>query len=153
VDSDYEKFQEMLQEDMKTTYSEVAYEHATKPRNVGQMSDADTFGKIKGPCGDTMAVWLKVVDGVIKEATFVTDGCQTSHAAGSMTTEMAKGKTLDNAMQIGQEDVLRELGGLPGDSEHCALLASNTLKKAIVNYRLIQSLPKRENYKHLSIDL
>lgn len=152
MSSDYEKFQEMFQEDLQESYSKIAYEHATHPRNAGQMDDADASGKIKGSCGDSMAVWIKVVDGVITNATFVTDGCHTSQAAGSMTTEMAKGKKLDEAMNISQQDVLDALDGLPESSVHCALLSTNTLKEAIINYRLLQSLPDRPNYQKIVFD-
>ena len=99
------------------------------------MEETNAFGIVTGPCGDTMAILLKVEDNEIAEISLTTDGCMTSLAAGSMTTEMAKGKTLIDAQQISQQDVLDALDGLPKESEHCALLAVNTLREAIINYQ------------------
>ena len=114
--------------------SRVAFDYATRPGNSGSMEDADGFASITGPCGDTMAIWLKVDDGIISDASFTTDGCTTTIASGSMITEMAKGKTVGQAQEIGQRDVLDALQNLPEDSQHCALLAANTLKEAIKDY-------------------
>ena len=81
-----------------------------------------------------MSIWLNINSGTIINAGFVTDGCGTTLASGSMVTEMAKGKFLTEAQNIGQQDILDALGGLPEESEHCALLAANTLKAAIRDY-------------------
>ncbi len=129
---DWEKF---LETAMKQIYSETLLDHGRNPRNLGDLEEANAFGIVTGPCGDTMAIWLKVEDNEIAEISFTTDGCMTSLAAGSMTAEMAKGKTLIDAQQISQQDVLDALGGLPKESEHCALLAVNTLREAIINYQ------------------
>jgi nitrogen fixation NifU-like protein len=102
-----------------------------QPRNFGPLERFNGHARITGPCGDTMEVWLLVREGRISEATFTTDGCGPSRAAGSMATELAIGKPSTEAAQIGQADILSALGGLPEESEHCALLASNTLKAAI----------------------
>jgi len=105
------------------------------PTNWGQMENPDGFSRITGPCGETMQIALKVEGDRIKEARFVTDGCATSIASGSMATEFAQEKTLEEAQSITQEVILDALGGLPEESEHCALLASNVLLAAIQNYR------------------
>jgi nitrogen fixation NifU-like protein len=81
-----------------------------------------------------MQIWLKVKDGNIDNATFMTDGCGTSVASGDMITELARGKSVDEARKIDQKEVLDALGGLPEESEHCALLAELTLKEALDNY-------------------
>jgi nitrogen fixation NifU-like protein len=81
-----------------------------------------------------MSIWLNINSGTIINAGFVTDGCGTTLASGSMVTEMAKGKPLAEAQKISQRDILDALGGLPEESEHCALLAANTLKAAIRDY-------------------
>jgi len=104
------------------------------PRNQGVMDHADGFAKVCGPCGDTINIWLKVNDGIITDIAFTTDGCGTSIASGSMVTSLARGKSLDEARKIDQQDVLAALGGLPTESEHCALLASNVLREAIKNF-------------------
>ncbi|HUV56308.1 MAG TPA: iron-sulfur cluster assembly scaffold protein [Dehalococcoidales bacterium] len=127
--------EELLETAMKQIYSETMLDHGRNPRNLGDLEETNAFGIICGPCGDTMAMWLKVEDNKIADIGFTTDGCMTSLAAGSMTTEMAKGKTLIDAQQISQQDILDALEGLPKESEHCALLAVNTLRDAITNYQ------------------
>jgi len=121
-------------QDARKEYSEITMDLFMNPRNHGPMDKADGFGKVTGPCGDTMSIWIKVDDGKIVNASFTTDGCGTSIASASMATVMAKGKTLDQAERIGQQDILDALGGLPKESVHCALLASNTLKAAIKDH-------------------
>ncbi len=106
-------------------------ERAKHPRNYGSLDDWDGHARITGPCGDTMEFWVKVSAQGILQANFITDGCGASRAAGSMATELATGQLVKEAIQIQQGDVLRALGSLPGDSEHCALLAVNTLQAAI----------------------
>jgi nitrogen fixation NifU-like protein len=132
----WDEFEELIKSRMREVYSDTAIEHGMNPRNVGEIEDADAFAGITGPCGDTMSIWLKIKDDTIIDARFLTDGCGTSRASGSMATELAKGKSISEAQSIGQQDILDALGGLPEDSEHCALLASNTLKEAIKDYRI-----------------
>jgi nitrogen fixation NifU-like protein len=111
----------------------LALDRSNHPRNYGALPHWDARARITGPCGDTMEFWLQVDLGRICAAGFTTSGCGTSRAAGSMTTELAVGKRLAEAARIEQADVLRALGGLPPDSEHCALLAVNTLRAALDN--------------------
>ena len=111
------------------------------------MQHADGFARVTGPCGDTMEIWLKVMDGIIIQATFYTDGCGTSIASGSMVTEMAKGTSIIEAQKISQQNVLDVLGGLPDESEHCALLAANTLKAAIRDYIEMKREPWKRAYR------
>jgi nitrogen fixation NifU-like protein len=132
--SSWEKFEELIKSKMRTVYSEAVVEHSMNPRNLGEGGDANGFGRITGPCGDTMSTWLKVDHDAIVGAGFITDGCGTTFASGSMVTEMAKGKSVAEAQKISQQDILNALGGLPDENEHCALLAENTLKEAIKDY-------------------
>jgi len=143
----WDEFQELVKAEMRKVYSEIVVDHAMNPRNVGNMGNADGFASITGPCGDTMEIWLKVRNGSIVEASFMTDGCSTTIAAGSMVTELAKGKNVTQALKIGQQDVLSALGGLPEESQHCALLAANTLKEAIRDYLVIKNEPWKRTYK------
>jgi len=145
--SSWEQFEELIKAEMRKVYSEMAIDHAMNPRNVGDMADADGFAKVTGPCGDTMEIWLKVNNGTITEATFMTDGCGTSIASGSMITEMAKEKNIIEARKISQQDVLSALGGLPEESQHCALLAANTLKEAIRDYLAMKKEPWKRAYR------
>ena len=138
---DWEKYQQIHETAVKQTYSEIVLDHGRNPRNLGDLEEHNTFGIVIGPCGDTMAIWLKVEDGIIVEISFTSDGCMTSLAAGSMATELARGKTLIDTQKLSQQDVLDSLGGLPEESEHCALLAVDTLKEAIRNYQSMKRNP------------
>lgn len=145
--SAWDKFQEQIRAKMREIYSEAVVEHNLNPRNLGSFSDADGYARITGPCGDTMEMWLKVKGNTIVRAGFTTDGCGTTIASGSMITEMAKGKSLTEAQRISQKDVLDALDGLPEESEHCALLASNTLKAAIRDCIAMQKEPWEKAYR------
>jgi nitrogen fixation NifU-like protein len=147
VSSSWEEFEELIKQEMRKIYSEAAIEHGMNPRNLGKLEGADGFGRVTGPCGDTMDIWLKVKNGAISDIRFMTDGCGTSIASGSMVTELAKGEKLAKANKINQEDVLNGLGGLPEESQHCALLAANTLKAAIKDYLAMQKEPWKRAYQ------
>jgi nitrogen fixation NifU-like protein len=139
--SEWDKIVEELQKELWAGYPETVVDHAMNPRNLGRIERADGLGRVTGPCGDTMEIWLKVGDEVIQAASFWTDGCGTTIAAGSMITELAKGKTIPQAMRITQKDVLDELGGLPEESRHCALLAADTLRESVKNYLACKNEP------------
>jgi len=145
--SEFDELQKLIMADMRTTYAETTIDHAINPRNVGTMEDAEGFGKVTGPCGDTMKIWFKIKNDTVVEATFLTDGCGTSIAAGSMVTELAKGKSISQALKITQQDVLNALGGLPEESTHCALLAANTVKEAIKDYLALKNDPWKRPYR------
>ena len=117
-------------------YSEKVLDHFKNPRNVGEIEDADGVGTVGNPvCGDMMSVYIKVKDDRIDEVKFKTFGCGAAIATTSMTTELAKGKTLDEAMEITRQDVANELGGLPPVKMHCSNLAADALHEAVKNYR------------------
>jgi nitrogen fixation NifU-like protein len=130
----FSELHEMVDSEMERTYSPTVIDHAMNPRNVGILRDANGWAKYTGPCGDTMEIWIKVTGGKIEDAHFWTDGCGTSIASGSMVSELAKGRSLRDAMEIDQQAVLEALGGLPQESEDCALLAAITLKLAVADY-------------------
>ena len=142
-----EKYEELIKAEMKKVYSETVVEHSMNPRNVGDIEDAGGFAKVIGSCDDTMEIWLKVNSDTISDASFMTDGCGTTIAAGSMVTELAKGKSVSQALRIGQEDVLFALDGLPEASKHCALLAANTLKAAVKDYLALKKEPWKRTYR------
>jgi nitrogen fixation NifU-like protein len=143
----WEKFEELMKAEMRKVYSEAVIDHGMNPRNVGDMENADGFAKVTGSCGDTMQVWLKVKDNTISDIRFITDGCGTSIAAGSMVTELARGKSVSQAQRISRQDVLSALGGLPEESEHCALLAADTLKTAVRDYLALKNEPWKRAYR------
>ncbi len=134
LDDPFKELAQSITQDMKEVYSEKTIDHFLNPRNLGEISAPDGFGRITGPCGDTMEICLKVRDSRVMNASFWTDGCGTTIASGSMVTELAKLMNISEAQRISQHDVLAALGGLPEESEHCALLAANTLKEAIKDY-------------------
>ena len=145
--SSWEKFEELIKAEMRKIYSEAVVEHSMNPKNLGELEDADAFARVTGPCGDTMSIWLKVNGNTITDASFITDGCGTTIASGSMVTEMAKEKSVGKARKISHQDVLDALGGLPDESKHCALLAANTLKEAIRDYLAIKKEPWKKAYR------
>jgi len=145
--SAWDKFQEQIKAKMREIYSEAVVEHNLNPRNLGSFPDADGYARITGPCGDTVEMWLKVDGNTIVRASFTTDGCGTTIASGSMSTAMAQGKSRTEAQRISQTDVLDALDGLPEESEHCALLASNTLKAAIRDCIAMQKEPWKKAYR------
>lgn len=117
-------------------YNEKVVDHFSNPRNVGELADADAVGETGSfKCGDTMKLFLKVKDGRIEDVRFQTYGCGAAIASSSMLTEMVKGKTLEEAMEITNQDVADELGGLPPLKLHCSNLAADALHNAIENYR------------------
>ena len=117
-------------------YSEKVIEHFKHPHNMGKIEDADAIGKKGNPaCGDVMHVYIKVKDDRIVDIKFETMGCAAAIATSSMITELAKGKTLDEAMKIGKDDVAEELNGLPPIKMHCSNLAADALHDAIKKYR------------------
>jgi nitrogen fixation NifU-like protein len=147
MSSEPDDLQALVMADARKIYSEIVIDHALHPRNPGIMQDADGFARVTGPCADTMEVWLRVENNVIVDISFMTDGCGTSIASGSMMTELAKGKSVNEATTISQHDILSALGGLPEESQHCALLAANTLKAAIRDYVEIKKHPWKKAYR------
>jgi nitrogen fixation NifU-like protein len=147
MSSELDDLQALVMADARKIYSETVIDHAMNPRNLGAMQGADGFARVTGPCGDTMEVWLRVKSNTITDINFMTDGCGTSIASGSMVTELAKGKSINEAIKISQKDVLNALGGLPEESQHCPLLAANTLKTAIRDHLALQREPWKKAYR------
>jgi nitrogen fixation NifU-like protein len=116
-------------------YSEIVMDHFANPRNMGDMDDPSAVGNVGNPaCGDMMRLYLKIEDGVIVDAKFKTFGCGAAIASSSMLTEMLKGKTLEEAMQISNEEVVNALGGLPQAKIHCSVMAEEALKAAMNDF-------------------
>ncbi|MBI4620353.1 MAG: iron-sulfur cluster assembly scaffold protein [Desulfobacterales bacterium] len=142
-----EETQASIIEDARETFSEEVVNRWLNPKNIGKIEDPDGFGRVTGPCGDTMEISLKVKDDRITKALFMTDGCGTTIATGSMAADLTTGKDIKEALKISQEVILDALGGLPEDSRHCALLASNTLKEAIKDYLAYKRDPWKRVYR------
>ena len=116
-------------------YSEKVMDHFMNPRNVGEIPDADGVGTVGNPvCGDLMSFYIKVDDGRLEDVKFKTFGCGAAIAVSSMVSEMAKGKTLEEAKKITNADVAAELEGLPKNKMHCSNLGADALHEAIEDY-------------------
>jgi len=117
-------------------YSEKVMQHFKKPQNMGEIPDADGVGSVGNPtCGDLMTMYIKVKDNRIEDVKFKTYGCGAAIATSSMTTELAKGKTIEEAMKISRASVAESLGGLPPVKMHCSNLAADALHAAIEDYQ------------------
>ena len=127
---------DLLMEKITGGLSDRVVDYGSNPRNYGSLEKPDGYAKIKGPCGDTMEMYLKIRNDKVIEISYTTDGCMTSHAAGTAATVMAKGQPVRDCIRINQSSILEHLGGMPADSEHCALLAANTFHKALRDYAI-----------------
>ncbi len=117
-------------------YSDKVMDHFMNPRNVGEIEDADGVGQVGNPvCGDVMAMYIKVEDDRISDIKFKTFGCGAAIATSSITTELVKGKTLDEALEISNSRVAEALDGLPPPKMHCSNLAAEALHSAIEDYQ------------------
>ena len=116
-------------------YSDIVKDHFKNPRNVGEIEDADGIGEVGNPvCGDMMSIYIKVKEDRIDDIKFLTFGCGAAIAVSSILTEMAKGKTLDEARKITNKDVAEALAGLPNNKLHCSNLGADALHAAIQDY-------------------
>lgn len=110
--------------------SPILIDHAQRPRNCGLMPRFTGHACLKGDCGDVMAIWVGVEGGVVTSAAFLTTGCGTSHACGSMATVLVKGRRVQEAMRLTDREILEALHGLPVEHEHCAVLTAATVNEA-----------------------
>ncbi len=117
-------------------YTEIVMEHFTNPRNVGEIKDADGIGQVGNPkCGDIMKMYFKIDENeVITDVKFKTFGCGSAIASSSIATELIKGKTVKEALNVSNKKVVEELGGLPSAKIHCSVLAEQAIKSAIFDY-------------------
>jgi nitrogen fixation protein NifU and related proteins len=121
---------------VKGPYSEIVMDHFMNPRNMGEIEDADGIGEVGNPaCGDVTKLYLKIEGNRIVDAKFKTFGCGAAIASSSMTTELIKGKTIDEALSISNEVVAEALGGLPPAKQHCSVLAEEALRVALEDYK------------------
>ena len=126
-----EEIQKEIIEQAREMYSDRVVEEFYNPVNIGRMPDPDAHGLVHGWCGDTMEFFLRLDGDRITEVSFTTDGCGPTVACGSMLTKMVLGKSLHEASQVGPEDLIDALNGLPEESVHCAELATKALREAI----------------------
>ena len=120
---------------MAAFYSEKVMDHFANPRNVGELEDANGVGEIgNAKCGDIMKMYIKVEDGRIADVKFKTFGCGSAIATSSIATEMIKGKTIEEALQLSNKAVVEALDGLPAHKIHCSVLAEEGIKSALADY-------------------
>ena len=116
-------------------YSEKVMDHFQNPRNVGKMEDADGIGEVgNAVCGDIMRMYIKVKDNIITDVSFITFGCGSAIATSSMATEMIKGHTVEEALELSNRAVVEALDGLPAHKIHCSVLAEEAVKAAVKDY-------------------
>ena len=121
---------------MPGPYSDKVMDHFMNPRNMGEIEDADGVGEVGNPaCGDVMKLFLKIENDKIVDVKFKTFGCGAAIASSSMTTELIKGKTIDEALKLSNQAVAEALGGLPPAKEHCSVLAEDALRAALEDYK------------------
>jgi len=124
------------------SYNPILKEHFTHPRNMGEMENPDGMGEAQNPvCGDTMRLFIKVVEGRISDARFLTYGCSAAIASSSITTELIRGKTLEEALAISDQMVAEALGGLPPTKIHCSVLAEKAIQAAVLDFQKKTSSP------------
>ena len=129
-------------------YNEKILDHFMNPRNLGVIEDVDGIGVLGDPgCGDYIKVYIKVTDEHISDIRFQIAGCPAAIACGSAMTELAKGKSIDEAAEISDADILEYLGGLPDEKAHCSNLGAGALQNAIVDY-MIKSL---QSHSHVVV--
>ena len=123
-------------------YNEKIMDHFQNPRNAGDMENPDGVATVGNPaCGDLMTIYIRVTDNIITDIKFKTFGCGAAIASSSYTTELVKGKTIDEALAYTRQDISDGLGGLPPIKMHCSILALDALKAAIEDYRYKHSPP------------
>ena len=116
-------------------YNDTVMDHFMNPRNVGELENPDGVGTYGSPvCGDMMQIHIRVQDDIIVDAKFKTFGCGSAIASSSMATSMIIGKTIDEALEISNKQIIEELGGLPAVKVHCSVLADHAIKSAIYDY-------------------
>ncbi len=152
-DDEVEEFarelQEQIMEELRRTYSPAVIDHWQNPRNFKTLETPDGQARVKGICGDSMEMFLKVRDDKVIDCTFQTDGCGTTIVCGSVATELALGKSLVEALgAVNAAEILKVLGGLPEDSIHCAQLAAETLRHTLADYLGRKNTPRKKNIQN-----
>jgi len=136
-------------DELRETLSKKVIDYFTNPRNLGELRGADGIGRASIECGDSMQICLRVSQGRILEARFMTDGCGPVIACGSMITQLVKGRTISEAMDLGEDDIMAALDGLPDAETHCAALAVSALKQALVDHLALKREPWKKTYRQV----
>ena len=135
MSTENDKLVQRLHESMFKGFSENLKHEVLNPQNIGKIDNPNSYVSVTGICGDTVEMCLNITDGRISDIKFMTDGCGFTIACASYVTRTARGKTIEEALQIKPEDIDKYFGGLPEDHKHCAKLSVLTLEAVIENYR------------------
>ena len=135
-DNFVQELQEQIFDETREEYGEVAYQRWRNPLYIGMLKDPDAHASNKGTCGDTIEIFMKFKNGIVEEASFVTDGCGSSMVCGSFAAEMSMEKDHEQLFEITGEAILDKLGKFPEEDRHCAFLAAETLHKAANEYMI-----------------
>jgi nitrogen fixation NifU-like protein len=153
---DFESLDKGLQDQIirkvRKQYSAATVDHWLHPRNFGRMEDPDGHAVCSGTCGEIMEIFVRLKAGRITEAGFLTDGCITATASGSMAVELATSRSATKARAISPDDILQGLGGLPGESRHCATLAAKALRSAVDEAVALEKEPWKKTYQRRNLD-
>jgi nitrogen fixation NifU-like protein len=142
------ELQEQIMEQIRKRYSPAVIDHWQNPRNFRKTDAPDGYAQVKGTCGDSMEMFIKLKDEKIRECTFQTDGCGMTVVCSSVATELAINKSFTEALgSVSASEILRILGGLPESDVHCAQLATETLRRAMADYLYQKSAPWKKNYR------
>jgi nitrogen fixation NifU-like protein len=142
------RLQERIDRDILEAYGPAALDHFQNPRNLGILDDPDGYARVKGSCGDTMEMSVRVENDVIAGCGFMTDGCGTTVVCGSVATELALGRTFLEALgTVSTAGILGVLGGLPEADVHCAELAAQTLRRALADSLMQKKAPWKKAYR------
>lgn len=140
------ELQEQLMEQIRKKYSDVVIDRWQNPQNFEKIDNPDGYASVKGSCGDTMEMSLKMSNDKILECGFQTDGCGTTIACGSIATELALKKTLIQALAtVSADEILKKLGGLPESDIHCAELAAEALRRALADHLYQKKAPRNKH--------
>ena len=129
------EMEEEILEEERGIYTEKTLDEAYNPKNVGELEAPSGAARVTGSCGDTLQMHIKVEENKIVDCKFITDGCGASMACGSVITELVKGKTIEEALTVDDKAVLSVLGGLPEENIHCSVLAMDTLRAVLEDYK------------------
>ncbi len=151
-DDKLEEFTRQLQaqilERIKKRYPPAVIDHWQNPRHFFRMEHPDGYARVKGSCGDTMEMFVRMKGEMIAECAFQTDGCGTTIACGSMAAELTGGKTFTQALAgVSSQEILKHLGGLPPEDVHCAQLAAESLRRALADALYQKGAPWKKHYR------
>lgn len=144
---EFDELEKEILEAMKKIYSDKVIDHAMNPRNAKQIQNPDGFGSATSDCGETIEIRFKAKDSKITDAAFWTNGCSATVSCGSMASELIRSEDISQALTISQSDIIKALDGLPEGNHHCALLAANAVKAAVLDYMAMRKEPWKKTYR------